>query len=362
MYEESTVERNCKESIASEINETIIDVKPKSINYGNAQLRSQSVKQTICESIKVSPESFTKGKVIPTGKQHPFFAASELCYSRHLPFAISPDDIWVMILQGLAMHINNNAEKYRKTFVDFEGKQEIIVRRDNFVKGRWDNNWEGVFNEFSEKISDYIGDNYETITADFSTTDNITKATADVVLMDVVSSYFKYTVMTKCCIPRFHIQGDTEDWEKIKARVEQLERYDLSWWTDHLLPTIEQFILATKGQGDIEFWENWHKRIGGSGTDQVTGHILSLFPYLDKEGKISRNTRMSAKNVRNGFGDCGGVDTDSFSSGFSKVPFIWDYYDVKYPMNFYAGFIGNSINDEKVIQAKMGWAIADAKG
>jgi hypothetical protein len=40
-----------------------------------------------------------------------------LAYAGHRPVALSPDMIWLMICQGVAHHINANAEQLRPQFV-----------------------------------------------------------------------------------------------------------------------------------------------------------------------------------------------------------------------------------------------------
>ena len=43
--------------------------------------------------------------------------------------------IWLLLLQGLASHVNANAKALRKKFVAHEGKLVLNVRRDGFRKG-----------------------------------------------------------------------------------------------------------------------------------------------------------------------------------------------------------------------------------
>ena len=61
--------------------------------------------------------------------------------------------IWLQILQGLASHVNANAEELRHHFVTHEGKKVITIRRDRFVKGNPDNDWEGAFNDRAYRAS-----------------------------------------------------------------------------------------------------------------------------------------------------------------------------------------------------------------
>jgi hypothetical protein len=65
------------------------------------------------------------------------YQAIETAYSGHHKLHLRPDDIMLAISQGVSMHLEyqDNAEKYRRVFVDHEGKQEIRVCADNFRTG-----------------------------------------------------------------------------------------------------------------------------------------------------------------------------------------------------------------------------------
>ena len=90
------------------------------------------------------------------------------------------------IAQGLAHHINTNAKKLRRKFVEHKGKKEIVVRRDDFVKASPENPWPEVFDEFSEQIRKHIGEKtHDLLTPEYSTTGSAEKAAAQVVLMDI---------------------------------------------------------------------------------------------------------------------------------------------------------------------------------
>lgn len=65
---------------------------------------------------------------------------------------LSPDMLWLQIMQGFAIHVNQNVEKLRKLFVDYEGKKKIVVRRDGFVLGSKDNNWEVSYLNFLPRL------------------------------------------------------------------------------------------------------------------------------------------------------------------------------------------------------------------
>ena len=69
-----------------------------------------------------------------------FLAAVRTAYHSHYSLKLSVNDFIVLIGQGLGKHINENAEKLRKYFVNHEGKEKIEIRRDEFILGE-KNDW-----------------------------------------------------------------------------------------------------------------------------------------------------------------------------------------------------------------------------
>lgn len=56
--------------------------------------------------------------------EHPFLTGILNSYIDHRPFVISPDIFWLLISQGFARHITQNAEELRPQMVGFEGKKD----------------------------------------------------------------------------------------------------------------------------------------------------------------------------------------------------------------------------------------------
>ena len=111
------------------------------------------------------------GTVATFTKQNMLAKAVHAAFYGHHPLVLSPDVIWLTIAQGLANHVDQNAEALRSAFVNHEGKEDIQIERPNFVKGSPDNDWAGVFPEFSRKIREKtVAGTTELIENDFSTT------------------------------------------------------------------------------------------------------------------------------------------------------------------------------------------------
>src|SRR5262249_12895364 len=178
----------------------------------------------------------------------------------HRSLILSPDDIWLMITQGLATCINQNPEKYRQFFVSHEGQQEIRIVRNYFVMGAADNDWQGCFPEFNARIRKQIGEEtHNLILSDFSTTGDIEKVASEVVLMDVVQSHF-HTIATLGGIPSITLAGTTADWDKLAAKARLLCRFpDLHWWLSKVFAVVDQFASAAHGDVELAWWRNLYK-------------------------------------------------------------------------------------------------------
>jgi hypothetical protein len=299
------------------------------------------------------------GKLVDGVLCHPLLGALHLAFADHRPVCLSPDIIWLTLTQGLANHVNMNAEKLRRQFVQHDGKLKLEVRRDGFVKGSPENPWSGVFSEFSQKIKEHIGPAHELIVADYSTTGPVERAASEVVLLDAMQSYFEYKVYTLCGIPRIMLEGSAEDWESLGRRVQQWSRFDLEWWVKPLQPILDQFAAAVRGRIDKEFWDSIYKWNGaeGSGTEPyVSGWILTFFPYLNSGGStLEQNSWINQPFARGQ-----GPGLDSFPQFPAHTPFKWKYLGQDFEMEFVGGLLGVRQDQESLaLRPEIGWAVLD---
>jgi hypothetical protein len=207
----------------------------------------------------------------------------------HRPLTFSPDIIWLMIIQGVANHINANADALRSRFVCHEGRVQISVRRDDFVKGSPENPWVEAIDEFTCKVEEHIGSEFDLFLPSFSTTGPVEKAAAGVVLLDAMQSYFTYDMETFCGIPAISLEGTPDDWQAVADRTEKFGSLDLEWWLEPLRGVLHQFVAASQGIVDRQFWQSVYKYHNESGGPMITGWISALFPYL-KDGRTGLAT------------------------------------------------------------------------
>jgi len=293
---------------------------------------------------------------------HPLVAAVHTAFDQHYPLVLSPDDVWLCIAQGFGLHVNDHSESLRSRIVPWaKGKQEITVRRDHFVKGSPGNDWPGCFAEFSEAIAAHVGKKRDLLVASFSTTGPVEKAASEIALMSALSSYFDFRLMTLCGIPEVTLLGTPEDWKSIRQRASVLSEFDLGWWCRVLDPVLEQFVDASSGSVEVEFWRSLYKLDDGSGGPYVTGWINVLFPYLDGDAR-GRNPYIEGWQEVPERSLERGPKPHEFPSGLSSVGFKWQYLAAEIEMELLGGFVGVSQDPvDLALYPAIGWAVREAQ-
>jgi hypothetical protein len=286
---------------------------------------------------------------------HPLLAAAHVAFSQHRPLVLSPDMIWVAIVQGLAQHVRNHAERLRGRLVAHQGKLEICVERTDLHRGSPENAWDGVIRDLSLSIRKHLGPRYDELISDFSTTGPVERTACEVALLDTFQPYFEYRVVCICGIPEITLEGTPDDWKRLRGKVEHLTAYDLDWWLPHVRQVCDQFVRASEGDIDPKHWRDIYKREDAYGWDVVNGWLVNLVPYL-KNGQTGNYT------VRNPLLDDPGkqVSTDMLPGGVSQVPFRcrWPGQTEDAAMEFLGGFVGVTQDASTLaLRPKLGWAV-----
>ena len=283
-------------------------------------------------------------------------------YASHRAVILSPDVIWLLISQGFAAHVNLNSEKLRDKLVYHQGKKTLEVKSNQDLIYNTDKvDWEYIFSDFEKQIrSNTKNQIADIITADFSTTGMTEKIASQITLMESVKSYFEYKVFTiGCGIPDITLTGTPDDWRKVRDKTQSLKGYGLDWWIDRLDPILKQFVDATQGTVDTEFWmemvgsSKFRKMGCGMPTDKTDlkfdGWFTAFYPYDAYgdmiNGPMTYNARLLPEIV--------------------ETPFIYEIrgddgitVSKKYDMQLYAGIIG-MIEDPVTgaLKPEIGWMV-----
>lgn len=231
-------------------------------------------------------------RLVSCDTTHALAAAARNAFYLHHPLAIRPDDVWFCIMQGVAHHVGTNAEALRERIVSHAGKKTLTVERPDFFLGQ-PNPWPEAFAAFSTQIGENVGPLKQLVSVRFSTSTDTDVAAFDVCLMDAFQGYFEYVMMAGCGIPEFTVLGTEADWQSIRERIALLADYDLGWWVEALDPVLARIAETAAGRVDTDFWRSFFRYESGSGPAELTGWIVTLFPYL----KTGRNTDGLARST-----------------------------------------------------------------
>jgi Domain of unknown function (DUF4419) len=359
---------------------------------------------TVPQRVKMEATVRGEGLLVSTRGANAIAAAMVEAYAGHRPLRLSPDMIWLLLLQGLGEHIEADPEAVRSYFVDFQNEKTLEVVRA-WQKGNPDNPWEGVFEEFGEKIAANTKNGLaETCLPSFSTTGKIEKAAFEVSLMRAMDPYFDYRVSLVCGIPEITLEGTPEDWERLEKHAAELARYGLDWWIDPLKPVLRQFSNASRGQVDTAFWQDMVKRrsysIVCSTASFLNGWMVQLFPYIagernawitlpdsvgrfetafaqyktqeraagkqweaaqEKGRTVEDKDRIRYKIIKPEQFGLPSLEVSDFPGGLSKANVILtDLDNREYILEFHAGCIGIR-QDEKTmaLRPEFGWIVLD---
>ncbi len=177
-----------------------------------------------------------------------------------------------------------------------------------------------------------------------STSTVTTQAAMEIALLDVVQKYFDYTLMTLCGIPSITLLGTVDDWKNLKSLVSYLGQFDFEWYTDKLLPIMDEFIATAEGNPRKDFWaEMVRTHNHGSGCPKYFGWIKYLFAY---------NGKTRYEHTEKSY-----IETQNISSGLSSVPFKWNYLGRIFDMKFLSGFFVLSVNERGEVYPEIGWVV-----
>jgi len=314
------------------------------------------------------------GRLVSCDTVHAFAKAAHDAFYNHLPLTIRPDDVWFCIAQGFATHVGQNSEELRSRFVRHAGKKRLVVERADFLLG-CENPWPEAFAAFSDQIGAHVGTLKDLVSARFSTSTETEIAAFDICLMDTFQGYFEYEMRAGCGIPAITLLGTAEDWASMIPRVKYLAEFGLETWTETLVPVLTKIAETAAGKVDSDFWSSFFRYQSGSGPAELTGWIVTLFPYLVQDWRtkaLAPNAHLATWQEgweaarRRGdrflhFGDVHGPSINAIPESLVSAPVR--YVDLsnggaEHDLRFVAGLFGVEQDVEtRALAACFGWAV-----
>lgn len=288
----------------------------------------------------------------------PFFNGMIDAFAYHNPVVLSPDVLWMLVCQGFSHYVNENSETMRDVLVDFSGRRALSVStaQSPFSK---DFDWAAVTADFTRQMRSNVKKKevVDMVLSNFSTTGDDELITSRITLMNSMQKFFEFRMDEVICgIPYVTLQGTPDDWKKFAGKVRQLRDYGLDWWADQLEPIAAEFVKASQGNPDREFWKNIVKKtrpgelrgygcIPMGGETKFDGWFLKFLPFTEN-GMTPSEVCMD----------------DKMLSELCKTDFTYQQVDGNgkiigsMPIKLWGGIVGCQQDEESsALSFKIGW-------
>lgn len=290
---------------------------------------------------------------------HPLMETVHEAFSRHYPLTLSPDCIWLTIAQGFGHHVTENAEALRCRLVRHQGRRRLVAKSVGLAVSEFEQAIASISAQIRDATDPVVA---ETLICDFTTTTPAIRTASEVVLMDTFASYFEYLIRCVCGIPRITLTGTVEDWQRIRARVEVLETFDLGWWVSRLRPILDEFVQAASGRPRAEFWQAIYKPKTAYAATLATGWITDLFPYLGDASPRRRNPTLEHDREEMAVSPGKGVMLKDFPSGLASVPLEIQFPGSSANTDLVAGYFGVRQNPaDLALTPAIGWCVTEPR-
>ena len=288
-----------------------------------------------------------------------------------MPVSINPDILWMLIVQGFSRHVDQNAEKLRNKFVDFDGKKALFVNGDELtIEEITQEGWERTFKEFVEKIKENAGDRMiKLMTPSFSTTTPTIQVSSQIAIMSCFKNYFKFIrFYGGCGFPYINLEGTLNDYEQLKNKVEKLMGFDIDDWIKELIIIIDKIIETKKGKIDIDFWKNMiiNKETmepRGSGAlrkvNNIDGWLLNFYPYYKSIDFFNFSEKLVRRKDFNKPIDV--LHLNYLPEEFIEVPLtmVNKLTSKETELSVKTGFLGMIQEKNGLIKPEIGWFISN---
>jgi len=320
------------------------------IEQRSSKLQTITTEQRIQDRFGENPAfvNVPDGSYVDGLSGHPLLAACMQAYAYHQGFELSPEVFWTTILQGAAIHVQENKSKLKGMFTGKEEKTKIKLK---LPPGEVD--WPNILSRLSAEVYQQLPRQWESVgMVRFSNSNPRHLEVFDLAFLHVASSYFNFEGDELCGIPQIKITGTRADWQLLAERIQFLESIDMAWWLDDLQTILQKVDRAFAGQVDEDFWCSIYKlKKDGCQAPYLSGWIAKLVPYTlshEVKERYVKNKMVTEVNTERGW-----YKMDDFPAGISGIDFKLkgEMYKIS------GGIIGSTLGTGNFITPQLGWGV-----
>lgn len=338
------------------------DVKPASFRLNEVAF-DVFVNDRFSKKVYSFPQEM-RGKNIVANHGNGFLSTVKFAYNDHRPLELSPDDIWLVLCQSFGDHVTANKDSLENLLLKEDHPEIITIRNDKLTHSD-DAEWSNVMTSLSDEIDAMSKDEFRNLVVqEYSTTTKTISTVYRATHMDITSHYVKYNVVTMCGFPSITLLGTPDDWKKIYEKVDGFSEFGLAHWVEELKPVLHEFVVASEGNPNIDFWKSFYKTVTVYDTDVISGWILKFYPYIRKtrngEDSYSPNPYLEGSNyLLSEIGD------ESLPKGRKETEFQWTCLKDSVfteSLMLFSGFYG-ILQDEETgaVRPNIAWIITSSE-
>jgi len=276
-----------------------------------------------------------------------FIGMIGLAFANHYALEISPDDIWLLILQGFYQHIKANRDSFKNQFYSDPSDSTVEIRDDGLSLKSSRQDWENDILLIEDSLQKKIPkQTFKQFQSGFSTTSRNDSMVFKATFLSVANLYYEITIVTLCGLPRIRILGNQNDWIKLKSQFDDLSiSLKAEFWKDQLDPVLDKFIRAFDGNVNHDEWRKFYKDIKPNQSGDVpgiNGWIKAFIPYTKDGARINWE---------------GPIYLNSIPSGISICKVKWKVQNEQYNLGLISGFIGVTLTSDGFLSSSRNWMI-----
>ena len=223
---------------------------------------------------------------------HAFAEAFVRAWNEHRPVRVSPDAVWMVLLETLQRRVDSDTNGCRSDMVRHaSGRKDLVASLpSDFMEHQTEaSSWPPVVAQLLDSMDRHVvGGRNRAVLPRFSTTTSDRAMATRIRVLAVYKSYFNYVGELMCGIPSVTLEGTASDWRLLRGRLSVLDACGLHPWVVRMGEILDQFVSAAEGRPSREFWRSFVRYTPADGdcggTPTVDGWITLFFPPVQRKG------------------------------------------------------------------------------
>jgi len=212
-------------------------------------------------------------------KSHTFLRTLEVAYAEHRPIILTPDVVWLLIMQGVSCHINENFDVLESKIFKQKGVDTLRIFQDQIFEVY---DWHSYIDSLAKLTKAHTkADYYSLFVPEFSTTGLAERGAYQITMLKAFEKKFEYLSEGGCGFPEVTLRGTRQDWLDILQRLDKLDGIGLDFWAAELRPILKEFVAAYEGKVNRIFWRNLFKDYEEYNEHYISGWVIKFFPYIE---------------------------------------------------------------------------------